>query len=58
VQFGVLRAGDGLVEQLASLGALLAVKPWPLFLGTGLAAVLIAARWAGTRSTPGGPAKR
>jgi hypothetical protein len=54
VQFGVLRAGEGLVSQLASLGALLAVKPRPLFLGTALAAALVAARWAGTR----GGAKR
>jgi hypothetical protein len=51
VQFGVLRTGDGLVHQLASLGALLAVKPRPLFLGTGLAAALVVARWAGTRSS-------
>ena len=50
VQFGVLRAGHGLLGQLASLGALLAVKPRPLFLGTALAAALIAARWAGMRS--------
>lgn len=50
VQFGVMRAGHGPVGQLASLGALLAVKPWPLFLGTALAAALIAARWAGMRS--------
>jgi hypothetical protein len=49
VQFGVMRAGHGLIGQLASLGTLLAVKPRPLFLGTGLAAALIAARWAGTR---------
>lgn len=50
VQFGVMRAGHGPVGRLASLGALLAVKPRPLFLGTALAAALIAARWAGTRS--------
>ncbi|WP_194906864.1 DUF6542 domain-containing protein [Catenulispora rubra] len=50
VQFGVMRAGHGPVGQLASLGALLAVKPRPLFLGTALAAALIAARWAGMRS--------
>ena len=49
VQFGVMRAGHGLIGQLASLGALLAVKPRPLFLGTALAATLIAARWAGVR---------
>lgn len=49
VQCGVLDAGHGLVNQLASLGALLALKPRPLFLGTALAAALIAARWAGTR---------
>jgi hypothetical protein len=49
VQCGVLRAGGGLSGELASLGALLALKPRPLFLGTGLAAALIAARWAGTR---------
>ena len=50
VQFGVMRAGHGPVGQLASLGALLAVKPRPLFLGTTLAAALIAARWSGMRS--------
>jgi len=50
VQFGVMRAGHGLFGELASLGALLAVKPRPLFLGTALAAALIAARWAGMRS--------
>lgn len=50
VQFGVMRAGHGPVGQLASLGALLAVKPRPLFFGTALAAALIAARWAGMRS--------
>ncbi|MEY9864340.1 hypothetical protein ABH935_009996 [Catenulispora sp. GAS73] len=50
VQFGVMRAGHGLIGELASLGALLAVKPRPLFLGTALAAALIAARWAGMRS--------
>jgi hypothetical protein len=50
VQFGVMRAGHGLFGRLASLGALLAVKPQPLFLGTALAAALIAARWAGMRS--------
>ncbi|MEY9926086.1 hypothetical protein ABH926_000706 [Catenulispora sp. GP43] len=50
VQFGVMGAGHGPVGQLASVGALLAVKPRPLFLGTALAAVLIAARWAGMRS--------
>lgn len=49
VQFGVLRVGGGLFSEVASLGALLALKPRPLFLGTGLAAALIAARWAGTR---------
>jgi hypothetical protein len=49
VQFGVLHAGHGLVGQAASLGALLAVKPEPLFIGTGLAALLIAARWLGAR---------
>lgn len=49
VQFGVLHAGSGLVGQAASLGALLAVKPEPLFLGTGLAALLTVARWLGTR---------
>ncbi|MBW8803263.1 MAG: hypothetical protein JF587_05315 [Catenulisporales bacterium] len=54
VHFGVLDAGRGIVNQLASLGALLALKPRPLFLGTALAAALIAARWAGTR----GSAKR
>ena len=53
VQFGVLRAGHGLVGQLASLGALLAVKAAPLFIGTALAAVLIAARWAGPRWAAG-----
>lgn len=51
VQCGVLRAGGGLFNELASLGALLALKPRPLFLGTGLAAALIAARWAGTRGS-------
>ena len=51
VQCGVLKAGGGLVDELASLGALLALKPRPLFLGTGLAAALIAARWAGTRGS-------
>jgi hypothetical protein len=50
VQFGVMRAGHGLLGRLASLGTLLAVKPQPLFLGTALAAALIAARWAGMRS--------
>ncbi|WP_344663204.1 DUF6542 domain-containing protein, partial [Catenulispora subtropica] len=50
VQCGVLNAGHGIANHLASLGALLALKPRPLFLGTGLAAALIAARWAGTRS--------
>lgn len=50
VQFGVMRAGGGLVGQAASVGALLAVKPRPLFVGTALAAALIAARWAGMRS--------
>ena len=50
VQFGVMRAGHGPVGQLASLGALLAVKPRPLFLGTALAAGLVTARWAGLRS--------
>ncbi|MEZ0108943.1 hypothetical protein ABH920_002944 [Catenulispora sp. EB89] len=50
VQFGVMRAGHGLFGELASLGALLAVKPRPLFLGTALAGALIAARWAGMRS--------
>jgi hypothetical protein len=50
VQFGVLTAGHGFVGKLAGLGALLALKPRPLFLGTGLAAALIAARWAGGRS--------
>ena len=50
VQFGVMRAGHGMLGRLASLGALLAVKPQPLFLGTALAAALIAARWAGMRS--------
>jgi hypothetical protein len=50
VQFGVMRAGHGLFGELASLGALLAVKPRPLFFGTALAAALIAARWAGMRS--------
>lgn len=54
VHCGVLDSGSGVVDQLASLGALLALKPRPLFLGTGLAAALIAARWAGTR----GSAKR
>ena len=49
-QFGVMRAGHGLFGRLASLGALLAVKPQPLFIGTALAAALIAARWAGMRS--------
>jgi hypothetical protein len=59
VQFGVLRAGNGLVGQLASLGALLAVKPRPLFIGTALAAALIAARWAGARwAATHGAAKR
>jgi mannitol-specific phosphotransferase system IIBC component len=53
VQFGVLKAGGGLLGQLASLGALLALKPRPLFLGTALAAALIAARWAGGRSARG-----
>jgi hypothetical protein len=59
VECGVLNAGQGFANHLASLGALLALKPRPLFLGTGLAAALIAARWAGTRSAgaPGG-AKR
>ena len=51
VQFGVLNVGHGFLNQVASLGALLALKPRPLFLGTGLAAALIAARWAGMRST-------
>lgn len=51
VQFGVLRAGSGLVGQVASLGALLAVKPEPLFIGTTLATALIAARWIGARAT-------
>lgn len=51
VHCGVLDSGRGIVNQLASLGALLALKPRPLFLGTGLAAALIAARWAGTRSS-------
>ena len=50
VQFGVMRAGHGPVGELASLGALLAVKPRPLFLGTALAAALVATRWAGMRS--------
>lgn len=49
VQCGVMRAGHGLFGRLASLSALLAVKPQPLFLGTALAALLIAARWAGMR---------
>jgi Domain of unknown function (DUF6542) len=49
-QCGVMRAGHGLSGRLASLGALLAVKPVPLFIGTALAAALVAARWAGTRS--------
>lgn len=49
VQFGVLRVGGGVLNELASIGALLALKPRPLFLGTGLAAALLAARWAGTR---------
>lgn len=49
VQFGVLHAGSGLVGQAASLGALLAVKPEPLFIGTGLAALLTVTRWRGTR---------
>lgn len=49
VQFGVLHAGSGLVGQAASLGALLAVKPEPLFIGTGLATLLTVARWLGTR---------
>jgi hypothetical protein len=52
VECGVLDAGPGIVDHLASLGALLALKPRPLFLGTGLAAALIAARWAGTRGGP------
>ena len=51
VQFGVMRAGHGLVGQATSLGALLAVKPRPLFLGTALAAALIAIRWVGMRYT-------
>lgn len=46
---GVLEAGGGLTDDLASVGALLALKPRPLFLGTVLAAALVAARWAGTR---------
>ncbi|WP_344663663.1 DUF6542 domain-containing protein [Catenulispora yoronensis] len=54
IECGVLDAGHGIGNHLASLGALLALKPRPLFLGTGLAAALIAARWAGTR----GGAKR
>ncbi|NUP46429.1 MAG: hypothetical protein HOW97_03810, partial [Catenulispora sp.] len=59
VECGVLDAGPGVVGHLASLGALLALKPRPLFLGTGLAAALIAARWAGTRAgSRGGAAKR
>lgn len=48
-QFGVMRAGHGLFGLAASVGTLLAVKPKPLFLGTALAAALIAARWAGMR---------
>jgi hypothetical protein len=49
VQCGVLKAGGGLVDDLASIGALLALKPRPLFFGTALATALVAARWAGTR---------
>lgn len=49
VQCGVLRAGGGLVDDLASIGALLALKPRPLFLGTALAAALVTARWVGMR---------
>ncbi|NUR59792.1 MAG: hypothetical protein HOV87_14145 [Catenulispora sp.] len=52
VECGVLDAGPGVLNHLASLGTLLALKPRPLFLGTGLAAALIAARWAGTRGGP------
>jgi hypothetical protein len=51
VQFGVMRAGSGLAGQVTSLGALLAVKPEPLFLGTTLATALIAARWIGAQAT-------
>ena len=58
VQFGVLTAGGGFLGQVASTGALLALKPRPLFLGTGLAAALIAARWAGGRSAKGAGARR
>ena len=46
---GVLSAGGGLLDDLASIGALLALKPRPLFFGTALATALVAARWAGTR---------
>ena len=53
VQFGAFKAGTGFLGQLASVGALLALKPRPLFLGTGLAAALLAARWAGSRRTRG-----
>lgn len=49
VQFGVLKTGSGTLGQIESVGALLALKPRPLFLGTGLAAALLAARWAGGR---------
>lgn len=49
VKCGVLQAGSGLMNDLASIGALLALKPRPLFLGTALASALVAARWAGTR---------
>jgi hypothetical protein len=49
VQCGVLKAGGGLVDDLASIGALLALKPRPLFFGTALATALVAARWFGTR---------
>ena len=53
VQFGVLKAGHGFVGQLASVGALLALKPRPLFFGTGLAAALVLARWLGGRGSKG-----
>jgi hypothetical protein len=53
VECGVLKAGGGVIGKLASLGDLLALKPQPLFLGTSLAAVLIVARWAGTRKAKG-----